>query len=269
MKITTWNVNGIRARAAQVEEWIAREAPDVLCLQELKASPEQVPAPLGDHPGYWCYWHGFKGYSGVALNLSRRTFPARPAFFHPDFDHEGRIVAARAGDLVFASIYVPNGGKDFPAKLRFLEALRELAAREREAGRRVVLCGDLNVALEPRDVHPRLRKETEIGQTPHERELLAAIIGQGLVDLGRRFEPGNDELFTWWAPWRQLKERNIGWRLDYVLASEPVARAAKGCGVRREFGTSDHAPVTAELELAVPDVPAAPPAAGKGQMPLF
>jgi exodeoxyribonuclease-3 len=103
MKIATWNVNGIRAREAQMVEWVGREAPDVVCLQEIKAKPEQVPAALCNLGGYWCYWHGAGGYSGVGLHLRKDRFPEEPAFSHPEFDHETRIVQAVVGDLVFAS----------------------------------------------------------------------------------------------------------------------------------------------------------------------
>jgi exodeoxyribonuclease-3 len=108
--------------------------------------------------------------------------------------------------------------------------------------------GDLNVARTERDVHPKERKPRAIGQLPEERALFERIIGRGLVDLGRHFDPDNEGLFTWWAPWRNMRQRNIGWRLDYVLASEGIAKRATSCVVDREFGTSDHAPVVAILE---------------------
>ena len=120
MKIATWNVNGIRARQAQVREWIERERPEVLCLQEIKAASEQVPTALYEMEDYWCYWHGVKGYSGVALLVRKDVCRDRPPFSHPPFDIENRIVLTKVGDLTIASIYAPNGGKDFPAKLRFL-----------------------------------------------------------------------------------------------------------------------------------------------------
>jgi exodeoxyribonuclease-3 len=245
MKIATWNVNGIRARQAQVQQWIERERPDVVCLQEIKASSDQVPAALCEMEGYWCYWHGHKGYSGVGLHVSKAFAPERPLFSHPPFDYENRIIAVEAPGVTVASIYVPNGGKDFPAKMRFLEAMAEYAAGMREAGRTIVLCGDLNVARTERDVHPKERKPRAIGQLPEERELLERIIGTGLVDVGRALDPDNDGLFTWWAPWRNMRERNIGWRLDYVLASTTLADRAVSCPVQREVGTSDHAPVVA------------------------
>lgn len=245
VKIATWNINGVRARQAQVLELVERERPDIICLQELKAKAEQVPEALGDLAGYWCYWHGASAYSGVALHLAKACFPEPPEFSHPPFDHETRIVQARLDDLVVASVYVPNGGKDYEAKLAFMKAMEGYIATLHDAGRTVVLCGDLNVTRTDRDVHPKERKPNAIGQRPDERALLERIIGHGLIDVGRALDPDNDNLFTWWAPWRNLRQRNIGWRLDYVLASETMARRAVTCAVLREFGTSDHGAVIA------------------------
>jgi exodeoxyribonuclease-3 len=191
MKIATWNVNGVRARQAELQQLLAAEQPDVLCLQEIKASPEQVPSLLVAPEGYWCYWHGRRGYSGVALLVGRRFAPEAPAFSHPSFDRDERIVVADLGALRVASVYVPNGGKDYDAKLAFLAT--------------------------------------------------------GLADVGRLLDPGNDNLFTWWAPWRNLRQRNIGWRIDYVLAAGALGASARSAVSMREFGTSDHAPVVVEF----------------------
>jgi exodeoxyribonuclease III len=244
----TWNVNGIRARAEQFLAWVERDGPDVVCLQELKASPDKI-EPVCNLPGYWCYWHGAGGYSGVSLHLRREVFPEEPRFFHPSFDHETRIVAAQAGDLTLASVYVPNGGKDFAAKMEFLEALERWAGELATAGRTLLLGGDLNVARSDQDVHPKERKKNAIGQLPEERERFAALLGQGLTDVGRALDPENENLFTWWAPWRNLRHRNIGWRIDYVLASAPLAQKATACRVLADVGTSDHAPVVATFEV--------------------
>jgi exodeoxyribonuclease III len=249
LKISTWNVNGIRARLDQVEDWVSREQPDVLCLQEIKASPDQIPMFLCEMEGYWCYWHGAKGYSGVGLHVSKRLSPERPQFAHPPFDYENRIVTVRVGRLTVASVYVPNGGKDFPAKMQFLTALERFAAEHQAGDLPLVICGDLNVARTDNDVHPKERKPRAIGQLPEERALLEQIIGHGLVDVGRALAPDDDQMFTWWAPWRDMRKRNIGWRLDYVLASQALFAKVQGSNVQREFGTSDHAPVTATFEL--------------------
>jgi exodeoxyribonuclease-3 len=247
MKLATWNVNGIRARQAQVHEWIAQERPDVVCLQEIKATSDQVPTALCEMEGYWCYWHGGKGYSGVALHVSKTFAPERPAFAHPAFDYENRIASVDVGDLTVASIYVPNGGKDFPGKMKFLEAMDAYAATFQASRRRVAMMGDMNVARTDRDVHPKERKPRAIGQLPEERALIERILSRGLVDLGRALDPDNDGLFTWWAPWRNMRQRNIGWRLDHVFVSEALAARATACPVQKDIGTSDHAPVVASF----------------------
>lgn len=273
LKIATWNVNGVRARSREVLELLEREQPDVLCLQEVKASPEQVPEELREHPAYFGYWHGHKGYSGVALLLARATFGSRPEFIHPPFDFETRIVTALAGGILFASIYLPNGGKDFPAKVRFIEALDAFCAQAKADGAKVILCGDLNVAREPRDVHPKLQDPEQIGQTAGERAQLERLIGHGLVDLARQFHPDDDQLFTWWAPWRNNRQRNIGWRLDYVLPTASLAERALSCEAFRAQGSSDHAAVIATFDIELPK-PAAidsnPPATEpSGQLKLL
>jgi exodeoxyribonuclease III len=250
VKIATWNVNGIRARHAQLDEWAAREQPDVICLQEIKASAAQLPGLLSDLEGYWCYWHGDKGYSGVALLVSQRVSALRPEFSHPPFDFERRIVTVRLGAVTVASVYVPNGGKDYPAKLAFLEALAAFADTFAAVNAPLVLCGDLNVALTDRDIHPKERKPNAIGTRADERALLARLIAAGLVDVGRAVDPDNDGLFTWWPPWRNMRARNIGWRIDYVLASAALHAQTRSCLVQSDVGTSDHAPVTAVFDAA-------------------
>ena len=248
MRIATWNVNGIRARQAQLAEWLQRERPDVVCLQELKAELAQIPEPCRVED-YWSYWHCLRGYSGVSLQVRKELVNGEPGFAHPDFDMESRIVQLELGNLVIASVYVPNGGKDFAAKLSFLERLIGWTKQLHERGRELVLCGDLNIARSEIDVHPRERKPRAIGQLPEERALFERLLGEHLVDVGRALDPQNQNLFTWWAPWRNLRARNIGWRLDYLLASKAIAARVTSCVVQSDVGTSDHAPVVMTADL--------------------
>ena len=213
----------------------------------MKATPEQVPPSLATLDGYWSHWHGERAYSGVGMLVSTSLSAVAPPFEHPSFDFETRIATARIGDLTVASVYVPNGGKDFPAKLRFLGALDEFAREMQGRGLPFVVCGDLNVTRADIDIHPKERKPTAIGQLPEERAMLATVLGRGLVDLGRALAPEDAELFTWWPPWRNMRARNIGWRIDYVLASADLAARAVACPVQRDVGTSDHAPVVAQF----------------------
>ena len=245
MKVATWNVNGIRARQAQFCEWLERERPDVVCLQELKAEPGQVPeqCKVAD---YHTFWHGMRAYSGVSLHIRKGAFETDPLFAHPEFDMESRIVHATLGNVILASVYVPNGNKDYPAKIDFVRRLIDWAKRVRAEGRELVLCGDMNITRTEMDVHPRERKPGIVGQRAEERDLFAELL-QDLVDVGRKLDPDNAGLFTWWAPWRNMRQRNIGWRLDYILASPSMAARAQTCVVQRDFGTSDHAPVVMTL----------------------
>ena len=247
MKVATWNVNGIRAREAQFVEWVRRDLPDVVCLQEIKATAEQLGESLTLLPEYWNYWHGGpKGYSGVSLHLRKETYPSRPDFSHPAFDVETRIVQVRLGDVVVASVYVPNGGKDYPAKLLFLEEMAAYAAAVQGAGRKLILCGDMNVAREDIDLHPKERRPGAIGQRADERALFEKILASGLQDAGRALDPTNEALFTWWAPWRGMRQKNQGWRIDYLLVSGGLRTTE--CRVLADVGTSDHAPVLATIE---------------------
>ena len=246
MKIATWNVNGIRAREAQLCEWLDRDRPDVVCLQELKAEPAQIPARCS-HDDYYVYWHGRRAYSGVSLHFRKSLFDAEPQFSHPTFDMESRIVQAQWGNVVFASVYVPNGGKDYAAKLAFLSQLALWTKERHDEGREVVVCGDINIARDDIDVHPRERKADIIGQRPEERELFAKLLCEHLIDVGRALAPNKEDLFTWCPPWRNMRQRNIGWRIDYILAAPAIASRVESCTVLRDIGTSDHAPVMAMI----------------------
>jgi exodeoxyribonuclease-3 len=242
VKIATWNVNGIRAREAQLCDWLDRDRPDIVCLQELKAEPAQIPERCR-HADYHVYWHGMRGYSGVSLHVSKELHGGAPEFTHPGFDMESRIVQVALGNLVLASVYVPNGGKDYPAKMQFLTRLAAWAEQVHAEGREIVLCGDLNVAHADIDVHPKERKAGVIGQRPEERELFDRLLGAHFVDVARAAQPDNDAMFTWWPPWRNMRQRNIGWRIDYILASKSIAARVEQCVVLADIGTSDHAPV--------------------------
>jgi exodeoxyribonuclease-3 len=248
MRIATWNVNGIRARNAQVIEWIARDRPDVVCLQEIKARPDQLPPLLFEPEGYWCHWHGAGGYSGVAILVSKERMPLPPTFDRPTLDFETRITTVVVDGVLVASVYVPNGGKDFPAKMRFLEDLCAWSADLVRRDQPVVICGDLNVAHTDKDLHPRERKPGTIGQRPDERAVFDRLLGGGLTDVLRARHPDREDLFSWWAPWRNMRQRNIGWRIDYVLASAGLASGVVRADVLTEIGTSDHAPVIVDFD---------------------
>ena len=143
-------------------------------------------------------------------------------------------------------MYVPNGGKDYAAKLQFLEAMREYVRGVHEGGGKLILSGDMNVARSDIDVHPKERKSAAIGQRADERALFDQLLACDLQDVSRALDPTNDRLFTWWPPWRGMRQKNQGWRIDYVLASG--ALKANECRVLSYVGTSDHAPVLAVID---------------------
>ncbi len=248
VRVITWNVNGIRARFAEVVALCRREKPDILCLQEIKATAAQVPEPLTGLPDYHSVWHGGpRGYSGVSLHILRAARAALPPCAPTAFDVEFRALELAIGALRVLSVYVPNGNRDLPGKISFLRALAAHAAAARNAGHQLVICGDLNVARTDMDVHERMRNPRAVGQLVEERALLESTIDHDLVDLLRAFDPDNPGLFTWWPPWREERRKNRGWRLDYILADRSLS--ATSCRVLTDVGTSDHAPVAADLAL--------------------
>jgi exodeoxyribonuclease-3 len=251
LKIVTWNINGIRARFGEVTRLAAEHAPDVMCFQEIKATAAQVPEPLTGLPGYHNFYHGAPGgYSGVSIHIRRSSHAAAPRYSHPDFDIETRIAVAELPHLRIASVYVPNGNKDYDAKLRFLEGMRDWVRDLATTAGSVLVCGDLNVARSDADLHPNHRKADTIGQRDAERELIESTIDLGAVDVLRDHHADREDVFTWWPPWREEKAKNRGWRIDYILASPDLARRVTDCQVLDQFGTSDHAPVMANIGVA-------------------
>jgi len=252
-KIVTWNVNGIRARGKQVEELVGTVSPDVLCLQEIKATAEQVEEDVCYLPELANHWHGAKGgYSGVSIHVRRKL--GKASFVAPaPLDRETRVAVAEietaSGPLTVASVYAPNGGKDYDAKIAFYNDFVEWAAALAATGSPFVIVGDLNIAHTDEDVHPSQRKTGLIGQLPEERALFTRLLERGgLIDAARLLHPDADRLFTWWPYWANARKNNVGWRLDYVLVSKALNGRVKEADVLREFGTSDHAPFYVDLD---------------------
>jgi exodeoxyribonuclease III len=221
MKVATWNVNGIRARASQVHEWPERERPDVVCLQELKAEPAQVPEAV-QRQDYHAFWHCCKGYSGVSLQLRKETFPDDPVYSHPHFDLESRIVTVALGDLTRLIQWGPRAA----SRRSRAGALRRREHRAHRDGR----------ASKGAEAHGR---RAATGGTRHVRD----VAGHGADRCGASDGSRQRRLVHLWAPWRNLRARNIGWRLDYLLASPGVFTRVQRCVVQADVGTSEHAPV--------------------------
>ncbi len=256
MKIATWNVNGIRARQAQVLEWIGRDRPDVVCLQEIKAAPEQVPEALRSLPDYWCCWHGERaysgvgrGYSGVAIYSLKGPRSVRQLGIG-EFDDEGRYLEADFGDLTVVSAYFPNSqeaGASIDYKLRFCDAILARCDSLRAKGRHVVVSGDYNIAHKAIDLARPDQNEGNPGYLPAERAWMDRFTGAGYIDSLRRFDP-SPGLYTWWT-YRVsgARERNVGWRLDYHCVDPGLAPELKGAAIHPAVLGSDHCPVSIEL----------------------
>ena len=184
----------------------------------------------------------------MSLHVRKDAFDAAPAFSHPAFDMESRIVQAALGNLVVASVYVPNGGKDYAAKLAFLKSLAAWARRVHERGPRARALRRHQHRAQPTSTCTRASASPASSASgPRSARCSRRCSATGLVDVGRTLDPDNDGLFTWWPPWRNMRKRNIGWRLDYVLASKAIAERGASCKVLADFGTSDHAPVVMTL----------------------
>jgi exodeoxyribonuclease III len=259
VRVVSWNVNGIRSCERKgFARWLEGSGADVVGLQEVRASADEWPPSLRDAAGWRSYVAPGerKGYSGVALLARREPDEVETSLGEPRFDREGRLQLARFGRLSIANVYFPNGagpGRDhsrIPYKLDFYRALHDRLGRTAAAGQRVVVMGDFNTAHREIDLARPKANVTTSGFTPAEREELDRWIRGGWVDSFRRFEPGPGH-YTWWSQRFGVRERNIGWRIDYVLCSpgvEPyLRRAFHLCDVTG----SDHCPVGVDLDPAV------------------
>lgn len=249
MKIATWNVNGIRARASAFERWITSHRPDILCLQEIKAHPDQIPPAIRDLSGYVSYWHGARGgYSGVSIHC-RRDIGEDVQFTIPHFDEETRVLQVSVGGLTIINVYTPLGQKSYRQKLEFLRALLRHIDALTYDGERVVLCGDLNVAHADNDVHPEMYMEDMLCTRPDERAMLDTLQRMGLTDVFRHHHPGEQHAYSWWPYYGGARARNVGWRIDYIFAEAALAKASRACRIHREESSSDHSPVMADFNI--------------------
>jgi len=258
-RIMSWNVNGIRACAEKgFLTWLEAESPDILCLQETKAHPEQLKKELlapsdGKGGAYFVQWASAKrrGYSGVAI-LSKREPRSVQGLGLDEFDDEGRVLAADFGDFVLVSAYFPNSqdaGARLDYKLRFCDAILALCDRLVAEKRHVVVAGDYNIAHRPIDLANPKQNEGNPGYLPEERAWMDKYTGSGYVDTLRHFngEPGQ---YTWWT-YRVpgARDRNIGWRLDYHCVDAGLSPALKTASIHPGVLGSDHCPVSIDLDL--------------------
>jgi exodeoxyribonuclease-3 len=265
MKLYSWNVNGIRAviNKGELTKFIDTYQPDVFCLQETKAQPDQVELDL---PGYQAYWNSAdkKGYSGTLILSKVKPLTVLNGFVdgiaeqhgltndnYGDPQGEGRVISAEFDDFWVVTVYTPNSKRDLSRlNLRktqwdpaFLEHLKHL-----EKSKPVLVCGDLNVAHTAIDLARPKDNEKSAGFTPEERSGMDAIIAAGLVDTFRVANPHKTDAYTWWTAWGGARAKNVGWRIDYWLVSKSIADRVKNAAIIADQMGSDHCPVSIDVE---------------------
>ena len=252
MKLISWNVNGLRAVLRKnFLEYLERENPDILCLQEARARPDEVEQLWPSN--YATFWNVAerKGYSGTTLFTKIRPLQVTNGLGVADHDREGRVVTAEFDDFFLVNVYVPNSQRELtrlPYRQEwdraFLSYLKKL-----ERCKPVVFCGDFNVAHTEIDLANPKANEHNHGFTPEERAGFTAFVKAGFVDTFREFEKSGGH-YTWWSPMSRARARNIGWRIDYFLVSSALRPRLRSAFIRPEVTGSDHCPVGIELAEA-------------------
>jgi exodeoxyribonuclease-3 len=258
MKILSWNVNGIRSVEKRgFVDWLARESPDILCLNETKAEPGQLAPELLNPPvqgkPYAAFWASAKkkGYAGVAIYT--RVQPDNVRFLgKPEFDDEGRVLQAEFKDFTLITAYFPNSqdaGARLDYKLAFCGAMLRLCNSLVQQGRHFLLCGDYNIAHTPIDLARPKQNEGSAGYLPEERAWMDTFTKAGHVDTFRRFHPGETGHYSWWSYRANARARNVGWRIDYHCVDNAFMPNVKSSIIRPDVEGSDHCPVEIELQV--------------------
>jgi len=250
MKIISWNVNGIRANLRKnFLEFVNEQKPDILCLQEIKADESKFPEEAKVE-GYNLYLNPAKkkGYSGVAVYSREKPLKIEDMTGFERFDEEGRILILEFEKFALMNLYIPHGGRlkeNLPYKLEFYGFFLEFI-QKRFAGKKVVLIGDFNIAREEIDLARPKQNKNNIMFTPEEREMLAKLTELGFIDTFRKLNPDKIQ-YTWWPYFANARERNLGWRIDYVFVSENILPKVKRAFILDKVLGSDHCPVGLEV----------------------
>jgi len=255
MKLLCWNVNGIRSIEKKgFLDWVRKESPDVLCLQETKASPDQLSADLTGPKDYHVYWSSSqekKGYSGVAVYTKKKPESVTEGLGIKKFDAEGRTLMLDYGKFVLFNIYYPNGGegnKRVPFKLEFYDEFLKAADKLRKKKRPIIVTGDFNTAHKEIDLARPKENSKTTGFLPEERAWLDKFVSHGFLDTFRQFnqEPGQ---YTYWDYFTKARERNAGWRIDYFFVSEDLKDKLRSAFILSQVMGSDHCPLGIEIDL--------------------
>lgn len=255
MKLISWNVNGIRAlhNKGAFLPWMIRENADIICLQETKAHPEQLPSELFEIDGYNPYFVSGerKGYSGVGLYSRKKPSSLKGGFGIHAFDREGRTIVADYKEFILINVYFPNGGASSERlnyKLNFYDAFLEYVDGLLAKKKKVILCGDVNTAHREIDLARPKENEHISGFLPQERVWIDKLIQHGFIDTFRMFTADGGH-YTWWDMKTRSRERNVGWRLDYFFVSKNLQKNVKSSDILPEVMGSDHCPIAMEIKL--------------------
>lgn len=251
-KIISWNVNGIRASAKKgLIDWLQKEQPDILCIQESKAQPEQVDDSILNPEGYTSIWNSAekKGYSGVVSYVKKKPISVNDIGIE-EFDSEGRVQILEYKKFSLVNAYFPNSQperKRLDYKLRFVEAMIELCNNLTNEGKNVIVCGDYNIAHTEIDLARPKQNEDNPGYYIEERQIMDKFIESGMVDTFRHFtkEPGH---YTWWSYRGRARENNVGWRIDYHCVNEKFIKNIKESYIMPEVMGSDHCPLVISVK---------------------
>ncbi|MHB8710258.1 MAG: exodeoxyribonuclease III [Minisyncoccota bacterium] len=254
MRIVSWNVNGLRSLAKNEywESFLKSVKPDIFCLQETKASPEQLPEALLSPAGYSAFFSSCqvrKGYSGVAIYSKIEPLFVIYGMGIKEFDQEGRLVGAEYENFWLLNAYFPNGGKGperIDYKLRFYDAFLTFAEKLRKQ-KPVIFCGDVNTAHEEIDLARPKENEGNTGFLPEERAWIDEVISAGYIDSFRHFHPHTKEAYTYWDLFTHARDRNVGWRLDYFFIANELMKRVKKAEIHSDIYGSDHCPVSITL----------------------
>lgn len=252
MKIISWNINGIRAIEKKgFKEWLLKEAPDILGVQEIKAKEEQIPQSLQNIGDYHCFWNPAerKGYSGVGVFSKLEPNNVFYGFGNPEFDVEGRSIALEFDDFIFYNIYFPNGQRDeirLRYKLAFYDAFLEHVTEKEKDGKHIIICGDVNTAHKEIDLARPKQNENVSGFLQIERDWLDKLISSGFIDTFREFSNEADR-YSWWNYRSRARDRNVGWRIDYFFISENMRGHLSNAFILDDIFGSDHCPVGIEF----------------------
>ena len=251
-KILSWNVNGIRAAQKKgFIEWLEKESPDILCVQETKANIDQLGEELIKPDGYKTSWSSAerKGYSGVAIYTKIDPIDVKNGFGIKRFDQEGRILIQDYKDFILFNIYFPNGQRDeerLKYKLEFYDEFLKYTNKLKDKGRKIIVCGDINTAHKEIDLARPKENEKTSGFLPIERKWMDKFVSEGYVDTFRHFIKEGRH-YTYWDPITRARERNVGWRIDYFFITPNLLPNLKSAFIMPEVMGSDHCPIGIEL----------------------